>query len=94
MMITLSPYDYVQENIKLKSIARRGILLNEEGEEIKLSNSDYYEAELIQAEQEGKRDIEIELLKEAHSIFKDDMKEKMRKDPHRFIDLVRMESGD
>jgi hypothetical protein len=94
MMITLSPYDYVQENIKLKSIARRGIFLNEEGEEIKLSNSDYYEAELIQAEQKGKRDIEIELLKEAHSIFKDDMKEKMRKDPHRFIDLVRMESGD
>jgi len=94
MMITLSPYDYVQENIKLKSIARRGILLNDEGTEIKLSNSEYYEAELIQAEQKGKSEIEIELLKEAHSIFKDDMKEKMRKDPHRFIDLVRMESGD
>jgi len=94
MMITLSPYDYVQENIKLKSIARRGILLNDKGPEIKLSDSEFYEAELIQAEQKGKSEIEIELLKEAHSIFKDDMKEKMRKDPHRFIDLVRMESGD
>jgi len=92
MMITLSPYDYIQKNIELKSIARRGIILKDGVD--KLSSSQYYESELIQAEQEGKRDIEIELLKEAHSIFKDDMKEKMRKDPHRFIDLVRMESGD
>ena len=91
MMIMLSPYDYVQENINRKSIARRGIIVKDGVD--KLSSSQFYESELIQAEQEGKRDIEIELLKEAHSIFKDDMKEKMRKDPHRFIDLVRMESG-
>jgi hypothetical protein len=94
MMITLSPYDYIQENIRLKSIARRGILLNEESKEVKLSDSEYYEAELIKAENKGKSQIEIELLEQAHSIFKEDMKEKMRKDPHRFIDLVRMESGD
>jgi len=94
MMITLSPYDYIQENIKLKSIARRGIVLNDKGTEVSLSDSEYYEAELIKAEQKGKSDIEIELLQEAHKIFKDNMKEEMRKDPHRFIDLVRMETDD
>ncbi|WP_108646449.1 DUF4407 domain-containing protein [Polynucleobacter rarus] len=95
MMIVLSPYDFVQENIKRKSIARQGIKLNEEikDNEVKLSNSTYFDANIIEEEQEHKNQIQSQLLKIAQNIYMKKMEEQMNNDPEEFLNMLKLSSN-
>ena len=96
MMITFSPYDFVQENIKRKSIARQGIILNEspdEEHEIKLSNSTYFAAKIIEEEQDHKKKITSHLLDKALEHYLKSMEEQMRKNPERFLEMLKLSTN-
>lgn len=93
MMIRLSPYDYMQENRKQKTLAANGIDLNKqlaslsdgEGGNIEVKDATFYEADLIKANQIGKLQIEQELTGVAQQVFLDKVKGDIHNNPSKYI---------
>ena len=93
MMLRLSSYDYMQENIKLKTLASKGIdlreqldgLAGEQNRNIELKDAQYYEADLIKANQIGKLQIEQELTGVAQQVFLDRVKGDIKNNPSKYI---------
>ncbi|MBU3580457.1 DUF4407 domain-containing protein [Polynucleobacter sp. AP-Capit-er-40B-B4] len=93
MMLRLSPYDYMQENIKLKTLAAKGIDLNEQldgsadgkDKNIELKDAKYYEADLLKENQVGKLRIEQELTKVAQQEFLERVRVDIKNNPSKYI---------
>jgi len=89
MMLTLTPYEYLQENTRLKAMALRGIDLQQElmakKENIELSDSKYFEVDVLKEIQIGKLRIEEQLTKVAQESFLQRIKEDIEKNPSKYI---------
>lgn len=93
MMMRLSPYDYMKENRKQKTIAANGIDLNRQlasladggGGNIEVEDARYCEADLIKANQIGKLQIEQELTGVAQQVFLEKVKEDIKNNPSKYI---------
>jgi hypothetical protein len=93
MMMRLSPYDYMQENRKQKTLAANGIDLNKQlasrpdggDKNIEVDDAKFYEADLIKANQIGKIQIEQELTEVAQQVFLERVKGDIKNNPSKYI---------
>jgi len=93
MMLRRRPYDYMQETIKLKTLAAKGIDLNEQldgsadgkDKNIELKDAKYYEADLLKENQVGKLRIEQELTKVAQQEFLERIRADIKNNPSKYI---------
>ena len=93
MMIRLSSYDYMKENIKQKTLARKGIALNKEVDSsegdkeksIEVKDATFYEAEVLKANQVGKLKIEKELTEVAQNQFSERVAVDIKNNPSKYI---------
>ena len=93
MMIRLSPYDYMKENIKQKTLVTKGIDLNEQldspadgvDRNIEVKDATFYEAEVLKENQIGKLKIEQELTKVAQQEFLERVRADIKNNPSKYI---------
>jgi len=90
MMLQLSPYDYLMENEKQKTVAQRAIDIQPVGhsEQEKIydvKHAKYYQADVIRIQETGKIQVEIELSQKAQEQFLAQIKDDISRDPSKYI---------
>jgi len=90
MMLQLSPYDYLMENEKQKTIAQRAIDIQPVGhsEQEKIydvKHAKYYQADVIRIQETGKIQVEIDLSQKAQEQFLAQIKDDISRDPSKYI---------
>jgi len=90
MMLQLSPYDYLMENEKQKTVAQRAIDIQPVGhsEQEKIydvKHAKYYQADVIRIQETGKIQVEIDLSQKAQEQFLAQIKDDISRDPSKYI---------